>query len=184
MRVVIPEDEQWPPALANHTGTPTPHPSGAPLCLWVRGEPPLSTAVHRVVAVIGSRAATSYGVHIAQQLGYDLAAAGWTVAATSGYGVAAAALRGALAAGGTAVAVLPAGIDRPYPSGNTHLLDQVAAHGLLVSPWPPGTHPTRDRIAATGRLLATLAAGAVLVEAAAQQPRSRCAGLHHHAGPP
>jgi DNA processing protein len=46
-RVVIPEDEQWPPALADRTGTPTPRPSGAPLCLWVRGEPALAAAVHR-----------------------------------------------------------------------------------------------------------------------------------------
>ncbi|GIJ62081.1 DNA-processing protein DprA [Virgisporangium aurantiacum] len=173
-RVVIPEDAQWPSALADHTGTPTPHPSGAPLCLWVRGEPALSTAVHRAVAVVGSRAATEYGVYVAGQLGHDLTVAGWTVAVTSGYGVAAAALRGALAAGGTPVAVLPAGIDRLYPSGNANLLDQVAAHGLLVSPWPPGTHPTRDRFAATGRLLATLAAGTVLVEAA---PRSGALGV-------
>jgi DNA processing protein len=178
VRVVIPEDEQWPAALADHPGTPTAHPSGVPLCLWVRGGPALSAAVERMVAAIGSRAATEYGLYVAGQLGHDLAAAGWTVAATSGYGVAAAALRGALAAGGTAVAVLPAGIDRPYPSGNAHLLDQVAAHGLLVSPWPPGTRPTRDRIAATGRLLATLAAGTVLVEAA---PRSGALGVLAHA---
>jgi DNA processing protein len=116
-------------------------------------------------------------MHVAKQLGHDLAAAGWTVAATSGYGVAAA-LRGLLAAGGTAVAVLPAGIDRPYPAGNADLLDQVAAHGLLVSPWPPGIHPTRDRIAATGRLLITLTAGTVLVEAA---KRSGALGVLAHA---
>ena len=176
-RVVIPEDEQWPPALAGHAGTPGPHPSDAPLCLWVRGERPLSATVHRTVAVIGSRAATEYGLHVAGQLGHDLAAAGWTVAATGGYGVAAAALRGALAAGGAPMVVLPAGIDRPYPSGNADLLDRVAAHGLLVSPWPPGTHPTRDRIAASGRLLATLAAGTVLVEAA---KRSSALGVLAH----
>ncbi|MEU7874262.1 DNA-processing protein DprA [Dactylosporangium sp. NPDC049140] len=63
------------------------------------------------VAVVGSRAATSYGMHVAGQLGTDLADAGWTVVSTGALGVGTAALRGALAGGGLPVAVLAEGVD-------------------------------------------------------------------------
>jgi len=140
---------------------------GAVLCLWVRTETPdtVSDQVSRAVAVVGARAATSYGMHVAQQLGYDLAGAGWTVVSTGGYGVDTAVLRGALAGGGTTVVVSPAGIGRAHPHANTDLFGQVTRHGMLVSPWPPGSTPTLHRFAATAVLAATITAGTVLVEA-------------------
>jgi DNA processing protein len=69
-----------------------------------------------------------------EQLGYDLAGAGWTIVSTGGFGIDTAALRGALTGGGTTAAVLPVGVDRPYPHANTNLFEQVARHGVLVSP--------------------------------------------------
>jgi DNA processing protein len=56
-------------------------------------------------------------------------------------------------------------VDRPYPAGNADLFDRIAGGGLLVSPWPPGTAPTRTRFAATARLVAAMTGGTVLVEA-------------------
>jgi DNA processing protein len=164
-RLVIPEDDEWPTTLPDLATAPAGHGRRGVLCLWVRGDPLLSTALQRAVAVVGARAATPYGTHVAEQLGYDLAGAGWTVVSTGAYGVEGAAARGALSGGGTVVAVLPAGVDRPYPSGHADLFDQIAARGLLVSPWPPGTAPTRTQVAVTSRLVATMAAGTVLVEA-------------------
>ncbi len=164
-RVVIPEDDEWPTTLPDAASTPTGPAGGAALCLWVRGDRPLSATLHRSVAVVGARAATAYGTTVAEQLGFDLASAGWTVVGTGAYGINAAGLRGALTGDGAAMAVLPAGVDRPYPLGNANLFDQIAARGLLVSPWPPGTEPTRERFTSTGRLLAALTGGTVLVEA-------------------
>jgi DNA processing protein len=81
------------------------------------------------------------------------------------YGIDTAAHRGALAVEGATVAVLPAGLDRPHPTGNQTLFDTIAGEGLLVSMWPPGAYPRRDRIAANRRLLAALSRGTILVEA-------------------
>jgi DNA processing protein len=172
-RVVIPEDDEWPTTLADLATPPTGHAPSGVLCLWVRGDQSLSTTLHRAVAVVGARAATAYGTHVAEQLGYDLADASWTVVSTGAYGVDGAALRGALAGGATVVAVLPAGVDRPYPSGNAGLFDRIASSGLLVSPWPPGSAPTRDRFTATARLVAALTRGTVLVEASTRSTALR-----------
>jgi DNA processing protein len=164
-RLVIPEDDEWPTTLPDLAATPAAEGRGGALCLWVRGDPPVRTALHHAVAVVGARAATPYGTQVAEQLGYDLAAAGWTVLSTGAYGIDGAGLRGALTGGGPVAAVLPAGVDRPYPSGNADLFDRIAGNGVLVSPWPPGTTPTRAQFAATSRLVAALARGTVLVEA-------------------
>ncbi|WP_432830804.1 DNA-processing protein DprA [Dactylosporangium sp. CA-092794] len=176
-RVVIPQDDEWPARLPDLATAPG---RGAVLCLWVRSNPPhtVSDVLGRAVAVVGARAATSYGMHVAGQLGADLAGAGWSVVSTGGLGVDAAALRGALAAGGTAVAVLPSGVDRPHPHANTDLLEQVAREGMLVSPWPPATRLTRARYIATAALVAALTAGTVLVEAGG---RSRALTVVRHA---
>ncbi len=164
-RVLIPGDDEWPTRLPDLLGVAPGQEHGA-VCLWVRGNHPLSALLDRAVAMVGARAASAYGQHIAQQLGHDLAAAGWTVVTNGGYGIAATALHGALTAGGTPIAVLPASVNRPHPAGNTDLLTRVAETGLLVSPAPPDAMPTRDRFTSTGRMVATLAAGTVLVEAA------------------
>ncbi len=170
-RIVIPEDPDWPTGLADlAVGRPDgaadrPADGPAALCLWVRGDLPVAATLARSVTVTGSRAATNYGQYVATDLGRDLATHGWTVVASGGYGIDTAAHRGALAVEGATVAVLPAGLDRPYPTGNQTLFDTIASEGLLVSMWPPGTHPRRDRIAANRRLLAALSRGTILVEA-------------------
>lgn len=76
-----------------------------------------------------------------------------------------AALHAALAGAGTAVAVLPHGIDRHHPVAHTNLLRQLAADGLLVSAYPPGAEPHRARFIGNTALLAALTCGTVLVEA-------------------
>ncbi|GIF02012.1 DNA-processing protein DprA [Paractinoplanes rishiriensis] len=166
-RVLIPEDDAWPARLDDlsrvaFTGAPS-----SALCLWIRGNGDPSTALRRVVAVTGARAATAYGQTVAGDVSYGLAGQGWSVAAGSSVGIDSAALRGALAAGGPAIAVLPAGIDRPYPAANTDVLARVADRGLLISADPPDSATTSRRFVAARRLLAGLGHGAVVVEAAA-----------------
>jgi DNA processing protein len=168
-RIMTPDDADWPTALPDLAAVPAqPDGDGAPagaLCLWVVGGAPVADTLARSVTVLGSRACTPYGGHLASQLGYGLAEQHWTVVAGGGYGIDAEAHKGAMA-GGTTVAVLAYGLDRRYPIGNAGLLDNIAGTGLLISLWPPGTPPLRHRFTANARVLAALTGGTVVVEAA------------------
>jgi hypothetical protein len=75
------------------------------------------------------------------------------------YGLDAAAHRAALSAEGVTVAVLACGVDVPCPAGHADLLDAIAAHGVVVSEWPPGRNATRLRFLVRNRTIAALAAG-------------------------
>jgi DNA processing protein len=145
---------------------------GAPLALYVRGgELPVAGCS---VAVVGSRAATPYGLRMATELAADLTAAGITVVSGAAFGIDAAAHRGALhTAGGSpaglaTVAVLGCGIDRPYPVAHAGLLDSIASCGAVITEYPPGTTPARHRFLVRNRLIAAFAAGTVVVEAGAR----------------
>jgi DNA processing protein len=171
-RFVCPGDPEWPAGLetldlAQVAGSAAAGPP--PIGLWVRGEPDLAEVTRRSVAVVGSRAATEYGVRVAADLAADLAMAGWTVVSGAAYGIDAAAHRGAIAAGGPTVAVLACGVDVVYPRGHATLLHRVAGVGLIVSELPPTSTPTRPRFLARNRLIAAMTLGTVVVEAA---PRS------------
>jgi DNA processing protein len=137
----------------------------APLCLWVRGDPGLLTRMQPSVAIVGARAATSYGEHVAIELAADLAGGGIPVVSGGAYGIDGAAHRAALRAGGMTVALSAGGVDRPYPAGNTHLLDQVATTGAVVSEVPCGSAPTKWRFLQRNRLIAALSTATVVVEA-------------------
>jgi len=180
-RLVVPEDAEW-PALALHALTlavaeePGDRRSQAdrtvalvpPVGLWVRGAARLDELTDRSVAVVGSRASTAYGEHVAGELGHRLGERGWTVVSGGAYGIDAAAHRGALAAEAPTVAVLACGIDRVYPAGNGALLARIADTGMLISEWPPNCAPLAHRFLVRNRLIAALTRGTVVVEAAAR----------------
>lgn len=139
----------------------------APMLLWVRGERDLGGLLRRSVAVVGARAATAYGQHVAGQLGRGLAAGGVTVVSGGAFGIDAAAHRGALLADGPTVAFLAGGVDRPSPAGNLDLLDRMRCEGgALVAESPLGTPPTRSRFLLRNRLIAAVTGATVVVEAA------------------
>ena len=181
-RLVIPEDDEWPAfplhslvvAVAEEPDEPRDQSARTlalvpPVALWVRGDVRLDELVERSVAIVGARACTAYGEHVAGELAYGLAERGWTVLSGGAYGIDAAAHRGALAAGGPTVAVLACGVDRPYPSGNAPLLHRITDNGgLLVSEWPPDAAPHQHRFLVRNRLIAALTRGTVVVEAAAR----------------
>ncbi len=134
--------------------------------LWLRGPLRLHEAVRRAVAVVGARSATTYGADVASEIGATVAGAGHTVVSGAAYGIDQAAHRGALAARGPTIAVLACGVDRAYPSGHRELIDYIADTGLLVSELAPGCAPTKLRFLARNRIIAGLASGTVVVEAA------------------
>jgi DNA processing protein len=158
-RLVVPGDLEWPTQLADLGEV-------EPWALWVRGSADLRISVLRSVAVVGARACTSYGSHVASGLGADLAAAGWTVVSGGAFGIDAAAHAGALAGHGVTVAVLACGVDVAYPPRHDALFARIAADGLLVSEVPPGAAPHRGRFLVRNRLIAALTRGTVVVEAA------------------
>ena len=166
-RLITPEDDEWPTHLAvlgpqRGDGARWAAP---PIALWVRGNAHLAEVFELAVSVVGARAATSYGEHVAGDFGYGLASHGLTVVSGAAYGIDGAAHRGALAAEGTTVAVLGCGIDIGYPSGHSSLLDRIAEHGLVLSEYAPGTPPARHRFLVRNRLIAAATAGTVLIEA-------------------
>jgi DNA processing protein len=167
-RLVIPEDEEWPAwpllALSNAAARGVPGMT-APLGLWVRSKVRLDELVQEAVAVIGARAATGYGEHVAADLAYGLAERSVTVVSGAAYGIDSCAHRGALGANGFTIAVLACGVDVAYPAGHAELLARIARDGAVVSEYPPGTRPARHRFLVRNRLIAALAGGTVVVEA-------------------
>ncbi|GHC87907.1 DNA-processing protein DprA [Streptomyces violaceochromogenes] len=159
VRFVSPRDAEWPGQL-DDLG------DARPLGLWVRGRPSLRMWALRSVAVVGARACTEYGAHMAATLAAGLAEQGWVVVSGGAYGVDGAAHRGALGAGGATVAVLACGVDRPYPRGHTRLISRIAEQGLVIGELPPGDHPTPSRFILRNRVIAALTRGTVVVEAA------------------
>ena len=155
-----------------------------PIALWVRGPGALDELCNQAAAIVGARAATGYGLHMAGELGAGLATAGFTVVSGAAIGVDGAAHRGALAAAGPNVAVLACGIDRSYPAAHEALLERIAATGLILSEYPPGSVPARHRFLVRNRLIAGLAAGTVVVEAGFRSGAQRTAADARSLGRP
>lgn len=167
IRFVCPEDDEWPRDLDDlDRAEPLQERGGAPLGLWVKGPRRLDEVCRSAAAVVGSRSATTYGAAVASDLAAHLAEHGVGVVSGAAFGIDQAAHRGALAVKGLTVAVLACGVDRAYPSAHRGLLDYIAETGLVVSELPPGCAPTRVRFLSRNRLIAALARGTVVVEAA------------------
>jgi DNA processing protein len=159
IRLITQDDPEWPGQLADLG-------DDQPYALWLRGNADLRFNCLRSVAIVGSRAATAYGSYVAAEVAASVAARGLAVISGGAFGVDAAAHRGALSADGVTIAVLAGGLDMPYPAAHTELFDAIAAQGALVSEWPPGRSVSRLRFLVRNRVIAALAAGTVVVEAA------------------
>jgi DNA processing protein len=168
-RLVLTGDADYPAAL-RPIDLPPPF-------LLVRGETRREDAL--AIAIVGSRKASPYGVRMAEQLAGDLAARGVTVVSGLARGVDTAAHRGAVGVGGRTIAVLGSGVDVVYPPENRRLATDVAESGAVVSQFPMGTPPLPQHFPARNRVIAGLALGTVVVEAAERSGAlitARCAG--------
>lgn len=155
IRIVTREDPQWPASLGDLT-------SRQPWALWVRGTGDLAL-LERSVAVVGARACTAYGSHVARMWSAELAARGITVVSGGAFGIDAAAHRGAL---GRTVCVTAGGVDAAYPRAHLELFNEIAQHGLILSETPLGENVRRERFLSRNRLIAALTQVTVIVEAA------------------
>ena len=136
----------------------------SPPTLYVRGRIVPDDAL--AVAIVGARRATPYGLEVAEQLGFALAARGVTVVSGLARGIDSAAHRGALASGGRTIAVLGSGVDVIYPPENRRLAAEIAARGALVSQFVPGTPPLPYQFPERNRVIAAMSLAVVVVEAA------------------
>jgi DNA processing protein len=167
-RLVTPDDDEWPTlAFTAFGGTAVAAKAQGrpPLALWVLGPSRLDDASQRAAAVVGTRAATSYGEHVAADLAVGLAERDVAVVSGGAYGIDGAAHRAALSVDGLTVAILAGGIDVPYPAGHSALLHRIATDGLLVTEYPPGVRPARHRFLTRNRLVAAFGGASVVVEA-------------------
>jgi DNA processing protein len=120
------------------------------------------------VAVVGTRQATPRGLDQAKNLAAGLAARGVPVISGLAAGIDTAAHTTALAAGGRTVAVIGTGIDRSYPAQNAALQEEIAAKGLLISQFLPGSPPTKTSFPMRNAVMSGYALATVVIEAAYQ----------------
>lgn len=185
-RLVTPDDPDWPfLAFTGFGGFDLKRsPSAvAPLCLWTVGPLGLADLGSRTAAIVGTRASTSYGEHVAADLASGLCEKDVAVISGAAFGIDGAAHRAALAVDGLTVAVVAGGCDVPYPMGHSALLHRIAKEGLVVSEYPPGIRPARHRFLVRNRLVAALAGAVVVVEAGVRSGAANTAawarGLGH-----
>jgi DNA processing protein len=144
------------PALLNCVADPPP-------VLWTRG---LAVVLgNPAVAVVGSRAATTYALDVGFRLGCELSERGVAVASGLARGVDSAAHRGSLEAGGPTIAVLGSGLDNVYPPEHDKLAQTVAANGVVVSELGPGAVPMAEHFPLRNRIISGISLAVVVVEA-------------------
>ena len=155
VRIVTPADDCYPSRLR---GTP-----GAPLALYVKGD--VAALSKPMVAIVGTRRATSYGHAVAHRLAADLASVGWCVVSGLALGIDADGHRGALDAKGLTVGVIGSGLDRFYPERNRDLAREIVAKGgAVASQFPFGRPADEQTFPIRNHVVAALAQGVVAVE--------------------
>lgn len=158
IRLVRDGDELWPDGLVDLG-------DNGPRVLWVRGQMDALPNTATSVAIVGARASTGYGEHVAMDFAAGFVSRGYAVVSGGAYGIDGMAHRATLACGGVTVAVMAGGLDNLYPSGHEELLKRIMNTGAVVSEVPPGGAPTRWRFLQRNRLIAAMAGGTVVIEA-------------------
>lgn len=150
--------DRYPPMLAE-TYDP-------PVVLFGRGPWREALVEAPVVAIVGSRRASTYGRNVAERIAKDLARRGVTIVSGLARGIDAVAHRGAVEAGGRSVAIMGTGIDAVYPRENERLAVRLLDRGGLVTEFPTSTPPSGQNFPFRNRVISGLAHGVLVVEAA------------------
>jgi len=174
-RYLFHDSSDYPPLLAQL--------EGAPPLLVVRGD--AAIAARPAVAIVGARNASAAAVKLARMFAGQLAEAGLAVVSGLARGIDGAAHQGALAAGsesGGTIGVIASGIDIAYPPEHSELQEEVAQRGLLITEHPPGSEPIARHFPSRNRIIAGIAAGTLVVEAAPKSGSLITARLAGEAG--
>jgi DNA processing protein len=136
---------------------------GAPPAIYVQGNAALLSEPQ--LAMVGSRTPTPTGRATARDFARFFARCGLTITSGLALGIDGASHEGALAGGGTTIAVCGTGLNRVYPKTHRKLADRIRAHGALVSEFPPDSPPLRPYFPQRNRIISGLALGTLVVEA-------------------
>jgi DNA processing protein len=152
--------------------------------LWYRGRLPDPAGRHRLLAIVGARAASRGGCRRTEELAALASERGHTIVSGGALGIDAAAHRGALDAGASTFAVLGCGVDVVYPDRHAGLFTEIVTRGGLLSEFRPGTPPRGNQFPSRNRIVAALAEAVVVVEAQARSGALVTAGLAIRMGRP
>ena len=150
--------------------------SAPPILTW-RGD--LALAARPCVAMVGARNASAAAVKLARDFASGLAEAGFTVVSGLARGIDGAAHEGAFP---HTIGVIASGIDIAYPPQHAELQERIASEGLLLAEQPPGTEPRGSHFPSRNRIIAGLAGGTLVVEAAVKSGSLITARLAGEAG--
>ncbi|HVI69048.1 MAG TPA: DNA-processing protein DprA [Magnetospirillaceae bacterium] len=154
-----------------------------PKSLYLLGTPPNPASPS--LAVIGTRKPTVYGQEVAYRLAFELAKRGVVIVSGLALGTDSIAHKAALDAGGITIAVMPGGLDEIYPRSNVGLARRIVqTGGALISEYAPGAQPYQSNFVARNRIVAALASGILVVEAAAKSGTMHTAGFALDFGKP
>ncbi len=156
IRILTFRDAAYPNRLRNITDPP--------VVLYYKGHLPEFDDLP-LIAVVGTRKATPYGLTAAKRMGYQIASCGGTVVSGMAYGIDGMAMQGALSAGGKVIGVLGCGVDVVYPISNRSLFADTERHGCLISEFAPGTEPFRWNFPKRNRIISGLSCGVLVIEA-------------------
>jgi len=138
--------------------------SDAPLILYAKGE--LESLYSLQLSIVGSRTPTHSGKETAFEFARHLASNGFTITSGLALGIDAASHQGALAGGGSTIAVTATGLDRVYPAAHRELAQQIVAQGVMISEFPTGVRPQAQNFPRRNRIISALSIGTLVVEAA------------------
>lgn len=156
IRIMCYQDAGYPARLKNI--------ADPPVVLYYKGRfPDMDSAP--VIAAVGTRKCTPYGIHVARKMGGQMARCGAILVSGIAEGIDAAAMSGALSVGGTVVGVLGNGADVVYPAVNRSLFADTERYGCLISEFPPRTPPYKWNFPKRNRVMSGLANGVVVIEA-------------------
>jgi DNA processing protein len=175
-QVIIPGDPEWPEGLNR------PRRAGAVRLVGTRQHRPADATHGPPLLVVGGRAATGYGEHVAMELAAGLTERVYSIVSGAAYGIDGMAHRATLATHGDTIAVLAGGVDRFYPAGHDTLLQRIVEEGVVVSELPPGSPPTKWRLIERNRIIAGLCSVTVVVEAGWRSGSLNTAGHAHALG--
>ena len=138
--------------------------SDPPVVLYYKGCLPEADTLP-LIAVVGTRSASAYGLSAAKRLGYQIATCGGVIVSGVASGVDSMAMRGALTAGTPVIGVLGCGADVVYPASNRALYADTERVGCLLTEFPPGTPPVGWNFPRRNRIISGISCGVLVVEA-------------------
>lgn len=185
-RLVTAEDAEWPTESIEpfYCSTAPGGEAAAPRSLWIRGGQ-LPRLLADSTAVVGTRAATDYGLRMTARFCAGLAKAGMTIVSGGALGIDTAAHRAAVESEGHTVVFMASGAGEWYPTRNQSLFTRIAEQGgAVVSEYPPGTRPARHRFLTRNRLVAGMTSATVIMEAGWRSGARNTIGWANHMNRP